>query len=55
MQRHRNGGHNIRAINALAAITGNIGRQGSGAQFGQRATWKFTYHILNPFSQIIGK
>ncbi|HEY2420916.1 MAG TPA: molybdopterin-dependent oxidoreductase [Neobacillus sp.] len=49
MQRHRNGGQNIRAINALAAITGNIGRKGSGAQFGQRATWKFTYHILNPF------
>jgi anaerobic selenocysteine-containing dehydrogenase len=51
MQRHRNGGQNIRAINALAAMTGNIGRQGSGAQFGQRATWKFTYHILNPFSE----
>lgn len=47
MQRHQNGGQNIRAINALAAITGNIGLKGSGVQFGQRATWKFTYNILN--------
>lgn len=47
MQRHQNGGQNIRAINALAAITGNIGQKGSGVQFGQRASWKFTYNILN--------
>ena len=47
MQRHQNGGQNIRAINALAAMTGNIGLKGSGVQFGQRATWKFTYNILN--------
>lgn len=48
MQRHQNGGQNIRAINALAAMTGNIGVKGSGVQFGQRSTWKFTYNILNP-------
>lgn len=47
MQRHQNGGQNIRAINALAAMTGNIGRKGSGVQFSQRTTWKFTYNILN--------
>ncbi|WP_066303729.1 molybdopterin-dependent oxidoreductase [Bacillus sp. FJAT-29814] len=47
MQRHQNGGQNIRAINALAAITGNLGRKGSGVQFGQRASWKFSYSILN--------
>lgn len=47
MQRHQHGGKNIRAINALAAMTGNIGKKGSGVQFGQRATWKFTYNILN--------
>ena len=35
MQRNQNGGQNIRAINALAAITGNIGKKGSGVQFGQ--------------------
>lgn len=47
MQRNKHGGKNIRAINALAAITGNVGKKGSGVQFGQRATWKFTYNILN--------
>lgn len=47
MQRNKNGGKNIRAISALAAMTGNIGRKGSGIQFGQRDTWKFTYNILN--------
>ena len=47
MQRNRNGGQNIRAINALAAITGNIGKKGSGVQFGRQATDNFTYQILN--------
>ena len=42
-----NGGQNIRAINALAAITGNIGKKGSGVQFGRQATEKITYQILN--------
>ncbi|WP_053362675.1 molybdopterin-dependent oxidoreductase [Bacillus sp. FJAT-27251] len=47
MQRHQNGGQNIRAINALAAMTGNIGFKGSGVQFAQRSTWKFSDHILH--------
>lgn len=47
MQRHQNGGQNVRAINALAAMTGNIGHKGSGVQFGQLTTWKFTYNILD--------
>ncbi|WP_428908030.1 molybdopterin-dependent oxidoreductase [Niallia sp. Krafla_26] len=47
MQRNKNGGQNIRAINALAALTGNIGKKGSGVQFGQRETDQFTYQILN--------
>ncbi|MDF2855758.1 MAG: hypothetical protein K0Q87_1609 [Neobacillus sp.] len=33
MQRHTNGGQNIRAINALAALTGNIGSRGSGVNY----------------------
>jgi len=50
MQRNQKGGQNIRAINALAAMTGNIGKKGSGVQFGQRSTEKkFTFHILNYF------
>lgn len=33
MQRHSNGGNAVRAIDALAAITGNIGIQGGGASY----------------------
>ncbi|KGM45561.1 molybdopterin oxidoreductase [Neobacillus niacini] len=47
MQRNMNGGQNVRAINSLAAMTGNIGIKGSGVQFGKRTTEKFTFQILN--------
>ena len=47
MQRNKNGGQNIRAVNALAALTGNIGKKGSGVQFGHSATEHFSYQILN--------
>ncbi|OIQ54278.1 molybdopterin-dependent oxidoreductase [Neomoorella thermoacetica] len=33
LQRHINGGQNIRAINALAAMTGNLGREGGGVYY----------------------
>ena len=33
LQRHTNGGQNIRAINALAAMTGNLGRDGGGVYY----------------------
>lgn len=33
LQRHTNGGQNIRAINALAAMTGNLGREGGGVYY----------------------
>lgn len=46
LQRHRNGGQNFRAINALAALTGNIGKPGGGVNFAHLATWKFNYNIL---------
>lgn len=46
MQRHKSGGNNIRAILALAAMTGNIGKEGSGVHFGQMETGKFVYNIL---------
>ncbi|OEF95827.1 molybdopterin-dependent oxidoreductase [Desulfuribacillus alkaliarsenatis] len=46
LQRHLQGGQTIRAINALAAITGNIGTIGSGVQFAQQQTWQFNYNIL---------
>lgn len=46
LQRHTNGGQNIRAIDALCAMTGNIGIPGSGINFAQLSTWKYTYDIL---------
>lgn len=46
MQRHTNGGQNVRAIDALAAITGNIGKSGGGAQYAQLQTWGFQYHAM---------
>lgn len=46
MQRHHNGGQNVRAIDALAAITGNIGKSGGGAQYAQLQTWGFNYHAM---------
>lgn len=49
MQRNMNGGQNVRAINSLAAMTGNIGNKGSGVQFGQGATEKFNFQILKYF------
>jgi anaerobic selenocysteine-containing dehydrogenase len=33
LQRYRGGGNTVRAIDALAAITGNIGKPGSGVQY----------------------
>lgn len=46
MQRHTNGGQNVRAIDALAAITGNIGKSGGGAQYAHLETWGFNYHAM---------
>lgn len=46
MQRHTNGGTNVRAIDALAAITGNIGKSGGGAQYAHLQTWGFNYHAM---------
>ncbi|SMC44753.1 molybdopterin-dependent oxidoreductase [Sporomusa malonica] len=47
MQRHINGGQSLRAIDALAAMTGNIGVAGGGVQYAHQMTWGFNYHFLN--------
>ncbi len=44
IQRHTNGGQMVRSIDALAALTGNIGKSGGGAQYGQLQTWGFNYN-----------
>lgn len=46
MQRHTNGGQNVRAIDALVAMTGNIGKVGGGARYGHLYTWGFNYHAM---------
>lgn len=46
MQRHVNGGANVRAIDAFVAITGNIGIEGGGARYGHLHTWGFNYNAM---------
>lgn len=47
LQRHVNGGQSLRVIDALAAMTGNIGIVGGGVQYAHRMTQCFNYHFLN--------
>ncbi|MEH7179883.1 molybdopterin-dependent oxidoreductase [Neobacillus vireti] len=47
MQRHTNGGSMVRAIDALAAITGNIGKKGGGVNYIGGETWGFNYHTMS--------
>lgn len=49
LQRHSNGGQAIRSIDALAALTGNIGIPGGGVQFAQNDAWRlFNYFRQTP-------
>ncbi len=47
MQRHVNGGQNVRAVDALVALTGNVGKEGGGARYGHLYTWGFNYHAFS--------
>lgn len=47
LQRHTNGGQNIRAIGALAAITGNVGIKGGGVYYYNQATNFFPLKLAN--------
>lgn len=44
LQRHSNGGNAVRAIDALAAISGNIGRAGGGANYANFQVDRFIDH-----------
>lgn len=46
MQRHINGGANVRAIDAFVAMSGNIGLEGGGARYGHLQTWGFNYNVM---------
>ena len=39
MQCHVNGGASVWAIDALVAMTGNVGKEGGGARYGHLMTW----------------
>jgi anaerobic selenocysteine-containing dehydrogenase len=44
MQRHTNGGANVRAIDALGALTGNIAKPGGGVRYGHLTNRIFNYY-----------
>ncbi|MCG8617893.1 MAG: molybdopterin-dependent oxidoreductase [Desulfobacterales bacterium] len=44
LQRHTNGGATVRAIDALVAMCGHIGKVGGGARYAHLRTWGFNYH-----------
>ncbi|KXS39609.1 MULTISPECIES: molybdopterin-dependent oxidoreductase [unclassified Candidatus Frackibacter] len=46
LQRHINGGQTVRAIDALGAITGKIGKPGAGVQYAHLETWGFNYNAM---------
>jgi len=48
LQRYTNGGQNIRAINALAALAGCLGSSGGGLYYASLQTWDlFNFHARN--------
>ncbi len=47
LQRHVNGGATVRSIDALVAMTGNVGKVGGGARYGHLFTWGFNYHAMS--------
>ena len=47
MQRHVNGGASVRSIDALVAMTGNVGKVGGGARYGQLRSGPFSYYAMN--------
>jgi anaerobic selenocysteine-containing dehydrogenase len=49
LQRHKNGGQTIRAILALAVLTGNIGKKGSGFNYANLQGYIFD-KVLEPLS-----
>lgn len=46
LQRRKNGGENVRTIDALAALTGNVGVSGGGINYFSFMTWGFNYHAM---------
>lgn len=51
VQRYKNGGNNIRAINSLLALTGNIGRKGSTVMYANKSISKLTSDYIDSFKK----
>lgn len=51
LQRYANGGQTLRAIDALAALAGHIGRPGGGVQYGHFETWRFSGPLSKRFHE----
>ncbi|HJA40661.1 MAG TPA: molybdopterin-dependent oxidoreductase [Firmicutes bacterium] len=47
MQRHTNGGAAVRSIDALAAMSGNVGVLGGGANYAQLDSWLVNYSAMS--------
>jgi len=45
MQRYHNGGNNIRCIDALAAVTGKIGKKGCGVNYAAKSISPYLYDL----------
>ncbi len=45
MQRYHNGGNTVRCIDALGAITGNIGKKGCGVNYAAKSLSPFLYDV----------
>lgn len=45
IQRYRNGGNAVRAIDALGAVTGKIGKEGCGVNYAARSSAPFAYEV----------
>ncbi len=52
LQRHSNGGNTVRSIDALAAMTGNIGRAGGGANYANFQVDRFIDHAFLSGSEL---
>ncbi|WZL72728.1 molybdopterin-dependent oxidoreductase [Clostridiaceae bacterium 35-E11] len=55
LQRYRNGGNNVRAIDALGAITGNIGVRGGGINYYNKLIGNYIFSEVDKSEEIVPK
>ncbi|MEG0772105.1 molybdopterin-dependent oxidoreductase [Clostridium sp.] len=52
LQRYRNGGNNVRAIDSLGAITGNIGKSGGGVNYYHKTISKYVFSEVDKSEEL---